>query len=61
MRTIELPTAGYTLRSAARIIGCHEKQIYRLVKAGRLEAYFGNDGRLMVSKEELYSYLKQKE
>ncbi len=59
MRTIELPTAGYTLRSAARIIGCHEKHIYRLVKSRRLQAYVGGDGRLMVSKEELYSYIKQ--
>lgn len=58
---IELPTSGYTLPSASRIIGCHEKQIYRLVKDGRLEAYVGTDGRLMVSKEELYSYLKKRE
>ncbi len=59
MQNLELPVAGYTLPAAARIIGCHEKQIYRLVKSRRLDAYVGGDGRLMVSKEELYSYLKQ--
>ncbi len=59
MQNIALPTAGYTLPAASRIIGCHEKQVYRLVKNRRLDAYVGGDGRLMVSKEELYSYLKQ--
>ena len=59
MQTIELPTAGYTLPTAARIIGCHEKHIYRLVRSNKLAAYVDLIGRLMVSKEELYSYLKQ--
>ena len=59
MQTIELPTAGFTLPTAARNIGCHEKHIYRLVRSNKLASYVGMIGRLMVSKEELYSYLKQ--
>ena len=59
MQTIELPTAGFTLPAAAKVIGCHEKSVYRLVKSGKLAAYVDSTGRLMVSKEELYSYLKQ--
>ena len=59
MQTIELPTAGFTLPTAARNIGYHEKHIYRLVRSNKLAAHVDLTERLMVSKEELYSYLKQ--
>ena len=59
---IELPTAGYTLPTPARIIGgIHEKSVYRLVKTGKLEAYVDATGRLMISKEELYSYIRNRD
>ena len=56
-----LPEAGYTLPEAAKIIGCHDKHIYRIVGRGDLDTFVGLDNRLRVSKEELYSYLKQRE
>jgi excisionase family DNA binding protein len=56
-----LPEAGYTLPTAARIIGIHEKSIYRLVKQGKLLPFLDTSGRLMISREEVYSYLKRKE
>ena len=61
MQTIELPTAGYTLPAAAKVIGCHEKHMYKLVKTGKLEGYVDSTGRMMVSREELYSYLRNKD
>ncbi len=61
MQTIELPMAGYTLPAAAKVIGCHEKHIYKLVRSGKLGAYVDATGRLMISREELYSYLRNKD
>jgi predicted site-specific integrase-resolvase len=58
---VELPEVGYTLPTAASLIGCHPKSIYRIVKRGDLEAFVDASGRLVVSKEELYSYIKRKE
>ena len=56
-----LPEVGYTLPTAAKVIGIHEKSIYRLVKQGKLQPFLDARGRLMVSREEVYSYLKRKE
>jgi excisionase family DNA binding protein len=56
-----LPATGYTLPEAAKILGIHDKSTYRLVKQERIRAFLGLDGRLRISREELYSYLKQKE
>ena len=60
MQTIDAPV-GYSLPEAAKIIGCHDKHIYRIVARGDLDTFVGLDNRLRVSKEELYSYLKQRE
>jgi excisionase family DNA binding protein len=56
-----LPEVGYTLPTAAKIIGVHKKSIYRLVKQGKLQPFLDASGRLMVSREEVYAYLKRKE
>ena len=56
-----LPESGYSLHSAAKIIGCHPKHIYKIVERGELQPFLGLDGRLMLTREELYAYLKQKE
>lgn len=58
MLAVEEHQVGYTMRSASKIIGCHEKRIYQLVKERRLATYTGLDGRMMVSREELYHYLR---
>jgi hypothetical protein len=55
-----LPVAGYTLPTAARLIGCHPKSIYRIAKRGDLETFVDASGRLMVSREEVYAYVKRK-
>ena len=57
----ELPQTGYTLPTAAKLIGCHPKHIYRIVKRGDLTTFVDASGRLMVSREEVYSYIKRKE
>ncbi len=59
MQTIELPQAGYTLRQVADIIGYRRQSVYRLVDQGKLESYVGSDGRLMISRESIYHFLKQ--
>lgn len=56
-----LPETGYTLPTAARLIGCHPKSIYRIVQRGDLSAFVDASGRLMVSREEVYSYIKRRE
>ena len=56
-----LPEAGYTLPEAAKIIGCHPKHVYKIVNRGDLQPFLGLDNRLRISREELYSYLKEKE
>lgn len=56
-----LPVAGYTLPTAARLIGCHPKSIYKIVQRGDLGTFVDASGRMMVSKEEVYSYIKRKE
>jgi len=55
-----LPVSGYTLPTAARLIGCHPKHIYRIAKRGDLTTFFDASGRLMVSREEVYVYMKRK-
>jgi hypothetical protein len=55
-----MPEVGYTLPAAARVIGCHPKHIYKLVNTGELRPYLGLDGRLMLSRDEIYSYLRRK-
>ncbi len=56
-----LPVSGYTLPTAARLIGCHRKHIYRIVKRGDLTTFVDASGRMMVSKEEVYAYIRRKE
>jgi predicted site-specific integrase-resolvase len=58
---LELPEVGYTLATASKLIGCHPKSIYRIVQRGDLTAFVDASGRMMVSREELYSYIKRKE
>ena len=58
---MELPEVGYTLATASRLIGCHPKHIYRIVQRGDLSVFVDASGRMMVSREELYSYMKRKE
>jgi excisionase family DNA binding protein len=60
MQTL-LPAVGYTLPEAAKIIGIHDKSIYRLVKQQKMQAFLGLDGRLRISKEELHYYLRRQE
>lgn len=55
-----LPVAGYTLPTVARLIGCHPKSIYRIAKRGDFETFVDASGRLMVTREELYSYIKER-
>lgn len=55
-----LPVSGYTLPTAARLIGCHPKHIYRIAKRGDLTTFLDASGRLMVSREEVYAYMKRK-
>ncbi len=56
-----LPVSGYTLPTAAILIGCHPKHIYRIAKRGHLATFLDASGRMMVSKEEVYSYIRRKE
>jgi excisionase family DNA binding protein len=57
----ELPVTGYTLATAAALLGLHPKSIYRVVKRGELETFTDpGTGRMLVSREESYSYMKQK-
>jgi len=60
MQTIEIPPVGLTCSAASKVIGCSEKHIYKLLKSRRLEAFVDSTGRLMISKEELYSYLRNR-
>lgn len=55
-----MPEVGYTLPTAAKIIGIHEKSIYRLVHQGQLDYYLDYTDRMMVTKEEVYRYMKKK-
>ena len=48
------------LPTAARLIGCHPKHIYRIAKRGDHTTFFDASGRLMVSREEVYVYMKRK-
>lgn len=52
---------GWTLPEAAKLLGIHEKSIYRLVKQDKIQAFLGLDNRLRISREELYYYLRVKE
>jgi excisionase family DNA binding protein len=52
---------GFTLPEAAKILGIHDKSIYRLVNQQRIQAFVGLDSRLRISKEELHYYLRRQE
>ena len=56
-----LPESGISPRSAAAYIGVHPKSVYRIMRRGELQPFVAPDGRMMLSREELYSYLKRKE
>jgi len=60
MQTL-LPEAGYTLPEAAKILGVHDKSIYRLVNQRKIQAFLGLDNRLRISREELHYYLRRQE
>lgn len=51
---------GYTMKQASMIIGCHEKVIYQLAKDQKIDTYFGLDNRMMVTREEVYHYLRNR-
>ncbi len=55
-----LPVSGYTLPTAAQLIGCHPKHVYRIAKRGDLTTFVDASGRLRVSREEVYTYMKRK-
>ena len=61
MELQEMPTTGYTLPTAARIIGIHDKSIYRLVREGKIDFYLDLTERMMISREELWRYLRERE
>jgi excisionase family DNA binding protein len=52
---------GFTLPEAAKILGIHDKSIYRLVNQQKMQAFLGLDNRLRISKEELHYYLRRQE
>ncbi len=52
---------GWTLPEAAKLLGIHEKSIYRLVRQDKIRAFLGLDNRLRISKEELHYYLRRQE
>lgn len=58
MLAVENKPAGYTMRQAAILMGVHEKRIYQLVKEHRINSYTGVDGKMMVTKEEIYHYIR---
>ncbi len=55
-----LPPGSYTLPEAARIIGIHEKSIYRLVREKKLRAEVDGTGRMRLSPFEVYAYLRNR-
>jgi Helix-turn-helix domain len=59
----ELPQTGYTVSEATRLIGFspNSKHVYKIIRSGQLDSFRGADGHLRISREELYSYLKQRE
>jgi excisionase family DNA binding protein len=52
---------GFTLPEAAKILGIHDKSIYRLVNQQKMQAFLGLGNRLRISKEELHYYLRRQE
>jgi hypothetical protein len=58
-KTLELPQSGYTMHQAAIIIGCTPKAIYPKVHQGQITPYLGIDGVFMISREEVYAYLRK--
>ena len=56
-----LPEPGFTLPEASKIVGCHPKHIYKIVNRGELRPFLGLDGRLRISREEVYHYLRGQE
>ncbi len=60
MLAIEKEQTGFTMGQASILIGCHRQRIYAIVQEGNLSTYSGLDGRMMVSKEEVYHYLRNK-
>jgi len=52
---------GFRLPEAAKILGIHDRSIYRLVNQQRMQTFLGLDSRLRISREELYYYLRRRE
>lgn len=58
MLAVETLQTGFTMKAASQIIGVHEKTVYAFAKQGRIETYTGVDGRMMVTREELYHFIR---
>ena len=56
-----LPEAGFSLREVEKIVGLSPKYSYKLIKAGKLEAFVDCVGQLKVHPYELYRYLRESE
>ncbi len=55
-----MPREGYRLAVAAKLIDCHPKSIYRMAHQGTIEYFIDDAGAMMVTKEAVYRYLKNK-
>jgi hypothetical protein len=53
-----LPPVGYGIREFEIIANLAPKTGYAKIKSGEVQAFLGCDGRLKVSREELFSYMK---
>ncbi len=54
-----LPPVGYGIGEVEKILGIPTKTGYRLIKTNKLAALEDCTGKLKVSREELYSYMKE--
>lgn len=57
-RMRELAYPGYTVSELERLLGLPEKTAYRLIREGHIEAYSDVTGKLRVSREEAYRYMR---
>jgi len=55
-----LPEAGFSPREVEKIMGLSPKYSYKLIKAGKLEAFVDCVGHLKVHPYELYRYRRER-
>lgn len=55
-----LPQATYTAPEAGKLLGLSEKQIYKVIRRGDIEAEYDAQGRMRVHPHELYRYMRSK-